>query len=136
MEENERVVAQVIGSEARDALRGLKKPSVARTSSSSSSKTKRKRVRQKPHALGATVAHCNFNKSNLHNTWNSRKHNFESTVANRRAQDDVSTGKIPRNLRMCDTSCHQRTTVSEFSSKRNDAGWKTEVISLIKEAAE
>ena len=57
MEENERRVAQVIGSEARDALRGQRSHMLHEHS-----RRKRNIVREKSDALGLTVTHCKVSK--------------------------------------------------------------------------
>ena len=47
---------------------------------------------------------------------------IEKTVANWGSHDGVSRRKLPRKLRKWEASCYQRTTGSEFSSKRHVAG--------------
>ena len=59
-EEHERRMTQVIGSEARDALRGYR--SHMSQKHRVGEREKKKTVLQKTDALGATVTHCKLSK--------------------------------------------------------------------------
>ena len=58
MDENERRVAQMIGSDARDALRGQRSRMLHEHQVLLQATEKENRVREKPDALGATVTQC------------------------------------------------------------------------------
>ena len=124
MEENERTVAaQVIGSEARNALRGQRSHVLHEHHVLLQVGDRNKGVREKADALGTAVAQCKLStilRSSTKATYT--KLGMPGGTGESLVDDDVSEGKFPRNLRTCEASCCQSTTVSDFSSKRDVAG--------------